>query len=283
VKASLSILENPGYRRGMSDPVEDILNRVARGDLTPDQALPLLDAARGSGAPQAPPLPAVEPGDARSVRIRSSYRALEIVGDPTVARIHVTGEHSVTTQGDALVVSTPGPLDDDQGGDGARFSFAALPRTLNWVRSWRERQVQIRVNPDLPVVLELTGTELHVGRLRAGLSGRVTASALRLDDVEGVFDLEVNSSSVKGRVLPTGSSRLAAESSSVRLSLSRGADLVVEATNRMGKLTLPDGDESPLSLEGETRRMTVGSGRDRLVLDAVMSSVTLQSSTWAVA
>src|SRR3954452_22638902 len=89
----------------MADETEDILRRVAAGELTPEQALPLLDAAKGSqgdpaasgvGAPGwgAPPGPAArrprggEPVSAsdrpRVVRVAASYRSIELVADPSV-------------------------------------------------------------------------------------------------------------------------------------------------------------------------------------------------------
>jgi hypothetical protein len=254
---------------------------VAAGELTPEEALPLLDAGAGAGA-GGDPVAGGEPdaaGPVSAIRLRAAYRPIRVVADPTVSQLHVEGRHSVRREGSVLVVSTPGPLDDEPGPPGesaaARFVFSALPRTIAWARSWREHQLTVRINPDLPLEVDVTGTDLTVTGCAAGLRGRLVASALKLDQVRGPLELEVVSSSVKGWTLPSGSSRLSCESSSVRLQLGSAADLRIAATNRMGRLQLPGRDPHNLTMDGETSEVTLGSGRDLMTVETVMSSVTI--------
>jgi hypothetical protein len=209
--------------------------------------------------------------------VKSSYRSLEIVADPEVAQVHVSGEHSVRLEDDVMIVTTPGPLDEDT--DNPLFSFSALPRTLNWIRTWRDRQVRIRVNPAVAIELELTGVELQLSGVAGGVAGRINASAVKLTNVTGRIDLQTFSSSCKGSVVISEDSHLTCESSSVRLTLATGSSARVEAIGRMGRLSLPD-DAGPALREGETRRFTVGSGRNLLSVDSVMSSVTLDVPGW---
>jgi hypothetical protein len=269
----------------MSDAMETVLRQVAAGQLSPEEALRLLEPPPTPAAPSAPAA-AAAPSDPtvpaepalRRVKVKSSYRSLEIVGDPQVAQVHVSGEHSVRWADDVMVITTPGPLDDET--DTPLFSFSALPRTLNWIRSWRDRQVQIRVNPALAVDLELTGVELQLTGVSGGLSGRINASAVKLDRVSGAIDLQTFSSSCKGNIVVRKDSRLVCESSSVRLTLAEGTGARVEAVGRMGRLSLPD-DAGPPQREGEIRRFSVGSGEALLAVDSVMSSVTLDVPGWA--
>src|SRR4051812_4429594 len=131
--------------------LETVLKRVAAGDLTPEEALGRLGGRRTPDAHD--PFPESGPESevpATTIRLATSYRSVRLVADPTVAQIHVTGEHSVRREGSVLVITTPGPLDDDesQGDPGAgRFSFTHLPRTIAWARSWRDHQLTARVNP----------------------------------------------------------------------------------------------------------------------------------------
>jgi hypothetical protein len=201
----------------------------------------------------------------------------------------VRGDHSIHQDGSALIVSTAGPLDDDEPERAARtsghfsfsdFSFSDLPRTITWARSWREHQLIVRMNPALRLELDVTGADVKATGFQAGLGARLVASSLRADKMLGPLDVEAISSSVKLTGTPTGDSRIGCESSSVRLSLLTGSDLKITATNRMGRLVLPERPLSTLSFEGETSETTIGGGRDRLVLEAVMSSVTVSTQAW---
>jgi hypothetical protein len=279
----------------MSDALDVVLRRVAAGELTPEEALQQLN-------PPAPS-PAVSPSEATaegtepvtSIRLKTSYRSVQLIADPTVSQIHVIGDHTIRHEGSALQVSTTGPLDDqeraaERAGSAAdrsstagsgRFSFSDLPRTIAWARSWREHQLTVRVNPALAVELDVTGADVKLTGLRSGLRAHLVASSLKADKVRCEFDLEAFSSSVKLSAVPTGSSRLYCESSSVRLSLPAGADLKITATNRMGRLVLPERQASTLPFEGETSEVTIGDGRDQLRLEAVMSSVTVNALAWS--
>src|SRR3954469_7618537 len=118
------------FTSGMANEMEEILRRVAAGELTPQEALPLLDAAGGRGVDAAPasgaaeeapawgtpPGPQVsrrgepEPptGSVRLIRINASYRPVQIVADPSVAEGFVNGEAPVRPHGGALAPGARG-------------------------------------------------------------------------------------------------------------------------------------------------------------------------------
>jgi hypothetical protein len=275
----------------MSDDLEAVLRRVADGDLTPEQALHLLD--QGPSAESPAPDPALrpeygspDPAVITTVRLKTSYRSIQLYADPAVAQLHVSGQHSIQQQGATLVVTTPGPLDDDEGESGSvrstggRFSFSNLPRTISWARSWRDHQVIVRVNPALLVELDTTGADIKISGLESGFQAHLVASSLKAEKIRGRFDVEAVSSSVKLSGVPTGNSRLYCESSSARLTLRPGTDVKITATNRMGRLVLPDRPVSTLPIEGEASEVTIGEGRDQLTIEAVMSSVTVNTQIW---
>ena len=278
----------------MSEDLEAVLRRVAAGELTPEQALHQLGGASGAPPTDTGPIPTEPTGPVENdepitaIRLKTSYRSVQVLTDPTVAQLHVQGKHSIQRTGSTLVVTTAGPLDDDESapGDrgrtptGGRFSFNDLPRTIAWARSWRDHQLTIRVNPALAVELDVTGTDLKLSGLTAGLRAHLVASSLKADKMRCEVNVESISSSVKLTAIPTGASRIYCESSSVRLSLPAGADLTISASNRMGRLALPDLPVSTLPFEGETSEVTIGAGRDRLTVEAVMSSVSVSTQTW---
>lgn len=284
---------------------EDVLRRVAAGELTPEQALPLLDAAGasataasaedgdGDGPAAADPLPPAGPpawGTADSaevdpavtaIRVHASYRSVEIIADPTVAQLTVTGHHTVRRDGTTLVVeSQDRPTAPGADGEpGSRplggFTFADLPRGLAWAKAWTEQRLVVRVNPELPLELDAAGASVRVSGIEGGATLRVIAAALKLERVRGPLDIDALSSSVKGFAAPTGRSRIACESSSVKLLLGAGTDVTITARNRLGKVVLPTVVSTGGLVDPEVTRAVVGQGRGELLIEAVMSSVML--------
>ena len=127
----------------MTHDLDAILRRVASGELTPEAALPLIDAATTANAattahtatpdvgasPAAPGpeptphwgTPTAEPGPQAGaaetpppgvdgpvtrIRIAVSYRSVDVIADPGVDQVVVVGGHTVRREGDALVVES---------------------------------------------------------------------------------------------------------------------------------------------------------------------------------
>jgi hypothetical protein len=312
----------------MASEMEDILRRVASGELSPQEALPLIDAANrpaaadagtgdaasgggdaaaapgagpggtssGPGTPGEPlqtppwgtprqPTPGVGPepisasDPPKLVRVAVSYRALRIIADPGVAGAFVSGEHTVRRDGEALVVEASGlPLfsgDEDEPGTGGRFSFSNLPRTIAKAKALQNESLIVRFNPYLPLELDVAGASVRITGGEAGARLRLLASALKVDTLRGPLDLDAVSSSVKGTLGPSGSSRLSAESSSVKISLLAGTGVRIHARNRMGKVVLPTGMTKGDMVDPGIREAVVGDGNGELAVEAVMSSVVI--------
>lgn len=323
--------------------LDEVLHRVAAGELTPEEALALMEPAQGSspsGSPSATtaattaalttptttdatatpgttstpagadPLTLHEPsGNARpvadappawgtpaaspstpgraanptgrpsaAIRIHASYRSVDVLADPGVAEAVVSGTHSARRDRDTLVIESMdspfGDTTEDRAGSGPRFSFD-LPRSLAWARSWKEHHLVVRVNPDLPVEIDGAGASVRLSGLEGGARVRLIASALKLERVRGPLDVDAMSSSVKGFASPTGTSRIVAESSSVKLLLGPESDVHVRARNRMGKVVLPQAVSKGGLVDPDVAEARFGSGRGELTIDAVMSSVML--------
>lgn len=330
----------------MSSELEEILKRVAAGELDPERALALIDAVQPpgdavqsgastagpattaagatgstttdpggtrpssepaavwgtpSGAPPGRPGAAETPaagasagspgtatdgeGPVTGLRVRAAYQSIDVFADPAVAGAYATGAHTARREGGLLVVESPDlpPADPERGRPeaGGWFAFSglgslgALARPFPWNRS--AFQVQIRVNPLLPLELDLSGCSLRIFGGEAGAQVRLLASSMKADRLRGPLVIEAMTSSVKGEVVPSGQSRITAEQSSVRLALLAGTDLRIRATNRMSTVVLAD-QTSPGShrlRHADTLEHVIGAGRDQLDLEAVMSSVVL--------
>jgi hypothetical protein len=314
----------------MTSPLENVLKRVAAGELSPEEALPLIDG--GISADQAPvePPPGTstasdpEPGSAagkahgpaaqggpgavedilhepgsghgvddepfptagerpradspRAVRVLAAYRMINVVGDPTVARVHVTGRHTVREDGDLLIVDGnwhAGHRREEGEDPGPRFAFTALPRSLSWAAGWTEDSLTVRINPELPIEIDTTGSSLRISGLECGGRLRLLGSSLKADRFRGPLDVDARTSSIKGSLSPTGDSRIVAEQSSVKVTLLPGTSLRLTATNRMGKVTLPGRVSKDGVGFGETVHSQVGRGEGTLAVESVMSSVVI--------
>jgi hypothetical protein len=287
----------------MTSDLDAILRRVAAGELTPEEALPLIDAAQaasappgagasgagapGWGTPAGGPATAAGPesestaagreGPARDVRISVSYRSVDIIADPAIDQIAVSGGHTVRREGDTLVVECTqfqGFTEFESGrfeaGTGA-FSF--LPRSAAWARGMKGEHVAVRINPALPITVDTAGAALRIAGCEGGARIRAVAASLKLDRLRGPLQLDALTSSVKGTAAVTGDSRISGESASVKLTLLAGSDVrISSASNRLGKIVLPG---TPSQGTGGTMESVIGNGTGRLVVDGVMSSIVL--------
>ena len=301
----------------MASTLDDVLRRVAAGELSPEDAVRELGpqqpaAAAGSSTPaDAPPAPVYgtpppagahvpddgvqDPppagasggttatqgtanGPVLGVRLRVAYRSVEVVGDPDVAEAVVSSPYVMRREGGFWVVeaSDGPPIFGERGEDGGqRFSFSALPRTVAWARSWKDHALVLRMNPALPVELDVIGCSVRLSDIEAGARIRLVASSLKADRLRGPLDLDAASSAVKGSIGPSGRSRIVAEQSSVKAALLAGTGLRIRAENRMSKIALPSSTAVSAGFDVETLETTVGHGEGQLLIEALMSTVAL--------
>jgi hypothetical protein len=297
----LPIYEVLFYSLRMNSDLDAILRRVAAGELTPEEALPLIDAAQAASAPPAgdaspewgtpasggdrPGGPETETtasgreGPVRDIRVSVSYRSIDVVADPSVDQVAVTGSHAVRREGDTLVVESTqlhGFVDfEDRAREQTGGAWSFMPRSAAWARGMKGEHVTVRVNPALPITIDSAGAALRISGCEGGARIRVVAASLKLERVRGSLELDALSSSVKGEVAITGDSRISGESSSVKLVLLPGSDVRVSAgSNRMSKVVLPG---KPTHGANHRLESVLGDGSGRLVVDGVMSSIALSA------
>src|SRR5215831_3697333 len=175
----------------MNDERKAVLERVARGELSPADGAALLEemeAREATSAPTedprdwtadwardsdwAPQPPPAATGGARAERIRivRAIGTADIIGDPTVLEAVAEGPHVARREGDTLVIEGE---EDPFGMPG--FHFAWGGRRLRANPGWRHRQhrgfpfgdlmpLRVRVNPDLPLEVESQAGKLKIGR-----------------------------------------------------------------------------------------------------------------------
>jgi hypothetical protein len=244
------------------DSRRTILLRVADGTLLPDEAARLLSDLDGpadeAGAPPPPP-------DARPerVRIAGDFGVTRVVADASIAEAVVEGPHRVRRDGTTLVIQSD-PMFDD--GRGFRFH--------DWSRI-RQRAVSVRVNPDLPLEIELAAGTLSVTGARAGVKAHVSAGNAAIDGIRGPLDLFVAAGNLRVSAVVTGDrNRVQCEAGNARVNLEPGSSVRVNARASLGRVRMPDGTGTT-GIMGDGRDYVVGAGEGRLDVETSFGNVVI--------
>ena len=276
----------------MQDERRAVLERVARGELTPTEAASLLEEIEARGAderdprdwaadwaepasasePQAPP-PTESGGGATRIRVVCSMGTADVVGDPTVREAVAEGPHVARRDGDRLVIESQS---DFEMGPGFMFNWAEGRHERHMRMRRRMRRgpgfgwgdvvhLRVRVNPDLALEADTQAGRVRVRGVHGPIRANVQAGALDISDFRSPFDVNVQagSISVRGR-LDSGASRLNCDMGNARISLERGSSVRVSAHTTLGKVTFDGDSRSP---------WTVGNGDGTLDISGTMGSV----------
>jgi hypothetical protein len=260
-----------------------VLERVARGELTPAEAALLLDQLE-AGAEGVTTVRGPEPDRAARVRIVRTFWPVEVSGDASVREAVAEGPHLVRRIGDALVVE--GEPDE---GPAAGFWFTTPwpggPGRIRWPPGapsgpaslrWMQRMaalwppagawLRLRLNPDLPLEVETQVGSVRVRDLRAPVRLQLQAGRAALEGCSGPLAVEVQAGAVslRGR-LSRGTSRVRCEAGTVRVHLEPGSSLRVTAASTLGRVSLDGAETAP--------PWTIGAGEGELDIRTTMGSV----------
>jgi len=199
-------------------------------------------AARGraaGGGPADTAGSADTPAGIAKVRLRSTCRAVTVIGDPDVHTAVVDGEHTATVEGDAFVIHAI--LDHPPG-----FSFLRTPggpglRARVRLGGEAIRPLVVRMNPRLGFDGEIDAGSMTVRGVQGPIRGQVSAGALRVDDFDGPIDLKVaaGAATARGRI-DHGVSRIECDAGKVTLRLTHDSSVAVHGRVNLGQLSAPD-------------------------------------------
>lgn len=242
----------------MTDAKREILNQVAAGDLSPEEAEARLAELEG---PEPASTATLEP--AVTVRVIRIAGAAEIVGDPSVKEAIAEGPHAVRREGGRLVIESR-----PEKGEGYVFGPFQFSTDAH-------RRLRIRMNPELALDAEIQAGSLRVRGLKGTITADVSAGSAHIDGFEKPIQVSVQAGSVSasGR-LAEGQSRISCEAGSVRVALDPSSSVKIRARTTLGRVTIP-GQTSRNVLGGETLEGAVGSGAGALDIESAMGSVTV--------
>ncbi len=272
----------------MDDERRRILERVAAGELSPAEAAALLDELE-SGGREAPtttvePPPAGSEGPARRIRLVCAMGMAEVIGDPGVREAAAEGPHVARREGEMLVIEGDEQEDWWWGHHGFTFSWLGRsgwdprirprrprrpPRPHDWWW-WVPRQLRVRVNPELPLEVEIQAGSILIRDHRAPIRGAIQAGRATVEGFAAPIELALQAGSVhlRGRI-DYGNSRIQCEAGAVILHLERGSSVRISATSALG----------PVTFNGQPVRepWTVGTGEGSLDITSTMGSVRVTS------
>ncbi|MGB7980190.1 MAG: hypothetical protein WCF36_05300 [Candidatus Nanopelagicales bacterium] len=251
----------------MSDDLRDVLDRVAAGEISPEEAQRLLAA---SSTPSGEPEPDPDAEPVRRIVVRARAVRLIISGEVGVDSAVADGPHRVQRSGGVLTIHS-----DLRVGE-----VAEPPRSLltGWLSNAQRAgsTLTVRVNPDLPLeVLNVAGSvEAH--GMRAATSVGVEAGSARLYDGVGPVVLSVATGSADVEWQFQGQCSVSAELGSARVTAMPGSDVSIVASATMGVATvrLADGTTLKATPEGHPP-VLAGAGTGRLDATARLGSLTV--------
>ncbi len=259
----------------MRDLQREILNQVATGKITAEEAaarLESLDAtepAPRAALPASPEKALARAGETRRIKVTSQIGSTEIVGDPTVDFAIADGPHRARQDGDMMVIEQAGFDDLDH------FTFNSSDRKLviNGVDIGR-RKLRVRVNPDLPLAASVNAGSLRIEGVHGPITGEVLAGNCRIAGFSAPLDLTIQAGNLtaSGR-LDTASSNIRCEMGNVTINLERGSSVRVTARTTMGKVAIDVDGKEPVVLGHGGKEVTVGAGRGSLDIDCTMGNV----------
>jgi hypothetical protein len=250
--------------------MQDILRRVAAGELSPEDGAARIEALQQSRA-------AVAEAPIRKVRVVGALYPLRITGDAEVREAVVSGPHQGHREGDTLVVRSSALADEDSG-----FSFRWPGRAgiHNFGGGHPERALrplQIRMNPELALDVEMAAGLLSVQGVKGPIKAEIQAGSARLEGFASPFDIKVTWGTVSATgLLKNGESRVRCEAGTVKVGLESGSSVKVVARSVLGRITLPGeaaGIAEGWTMGGEDREATVGSGEAKLAVETTAGAV----------
>ena len=246
-----------------------ILQQVADGELTPEEAERLLRESENG------PVPEPET-DIRSIKISAGVGGIEIVGDSSVSQAEVEGPHRAEVDGDTLVIHG----DWEQGGEGFSFRVGRHGRRRSFVHVGEENRklarLRVRANPSLDVDAELDAGVMSIRGMRGRIRARVAAGPVTLEEFTGTLDVAVNAGAVRANgKLTQGESRIRSDAGAVRVELDASSSVQVFAQAALGKVVVPNSSDPAQRrfVTGAKREATIGGGDATLRVETAMGSV----------
>ncbi|CAM2913373.1 Adhesin domain-containing protein [Cutibacterium acnes subsp. elongatum] len=205
--------------------------------------------------------------DLDRVRINCSGRRIRLIGDRSIPGVQIGGKHTRRRIGRVVEIGIDGHLAPDLG----VLKRFRLPTDMDGVKDLGfGREVTVRVHPDLPVDIELSGGSLRASGVERFGRVRVTAGVTEIDGVHQIEDglFQAGRGSITGRI-DTGRSQIRVESGNLNIKLAGGSNVSVRGKAQTGMISWPEG--------GEVDEYVMGNGSARLDLTCLVGRIAVRA------
>jgi hypothetical protein len=260
----------------MQDLQREILSQVAAGTISAQEGASRLEALEGGPAPAATPQAAAQPAATpsvsatRRVRVVANVGMIEIAGDPSVAFVTADGPHRARQEGDTMVIDHL-PFGDD---DNFTFGGDSLRRIVRKGFDLQRRDLTVRMNPDLALVVSTKAGDVRVDGVHGPISAEVKAGNCTISDFRSAVNLVVQAGSLTatGR-LDGGASKVRCQMGSVKINLEKGSSVRINARTTLGDVAIEGAGTLGAAAGSIGKVVTIGGGAGTLDLDCTMGDV----------
>jgi DUF4097 and DUF4098 domain-containing protein YvlB len=278
----------------MADEVQDerrrILEMVKEGTISPSEAADLLDAlSRETSEEVEEDVTSVDTG-VKAVRVVGTFRSLRIVGDPSISGAVARGSHKARTENGTLIFEEEYDPDNpgftlfgpsSGRGTGKRrpsFSMDIAGRSFRWDRDLAPPILKIRMNPDLPLTVDMTAGSVNVVDVHGPITASMAAGSGQFSGIRSPIRLSADAGSVKvSGIFDKGDSEIRCTAGRVNVRLGQGSSVKITARATLGKIVLPSGEQWA-GLGGGKKEVTVGDGKAKLDVEATTGLVTISET-----
>jgi hypothetical protein len=273
----------------MAPTRREILEQVASGELSPEEADELLRAAVAEETTSEPPHPT--PSRISRVKVRAGFGAIVVTGDETVVEAEVEGLHQASHEDDTLVIHSdldpdlPGSFEFDLGRRrrGRKLGIAVGPVVFGASnrrgRPLQKSSLRIRINPALELDVRLDAGSLSITHLRAPARARMSAGPITIEDFTAPLDVSVNAGAIRAvGELTWGESRIKSDAGAVRVELLPTSNVRILADTALGKIVLPGHDPESGRRFSSRREATIGAGEATLRVETAMGSINVTTA-----
>ena len=273
----------------MAPTRREILEQVASGDLTPEEADELLRAAAAEAASTSA-APEPQPSRIARVKVRAGFGVIVVTGDESVVEADVEGLHQATHEDDTLVIHSdvdpegPGHFEFDIGRRrrGRKLGIAVGPMVFgasNKGRPLQKSSLRIRMNPNLELDVRLDAGSLSITHLRAATRARMSAGPITIEDFTAPLDVSVNAGAIRALgELTWGESRIKSDAGAVRVELLPTSNVRILADTALGKIVLPGHDPESGRRFSSRREAVIGAGEATLRVETAMGSINVTTA-----
>jgi putative adhesin len=249
----------------MKDLQREILNQVAAGTISAEEAaarLEALDSDPAAASTSRPSPAAAAAGRIKQVRVVSRLGNTEITGDPTVSYAVAEGPHKAREEGDTMLIEQS-PLDD-----AATFEFSRPQGLIRIPRVDVGGKLTVRMNPALPLAVKTQAGNVRVIGVHGSLAAEVQAGNCDIAEFRGPISLKVTAGNVTARGrLDGGASTIRCQMGEVRVVLDKASSVRIRARTTMGEVAFEN-----VGASGRNE-VTLGSGAGTLDCDCTMGTI----------